>query len=48
MFDGMPWPLLLPLASLFMIWGIMKSKAEIAIDAQKELKQKAKKKSNKK
>jgi hypothetical protein len=48
MFDGMPWPLLLPLASLFMIWGIMRSKAEIAIDEQKELKQKAKKKSKKK
>jgi hypothetical protein len=48
MFDGMPWPLLLPLASLFMLWGIMRSKAEIAIDTQKELKQKAKKKSKKK
>lgn len=44
----MPWPLLLPLASVFMIWGIMRSKAEIAIEDQKELKQKAKKKSKKK
>lgn len=48
MFNGMPWPLLLPLASLFVIWGIMRSKAEIARDAQKELRRKNKKKSKKK
>jgi hypothetical protein len=48
MFDGMPWPLLLPLASLFLIWGIMRSKAEKAIEEKKELKRKSKRKGNKK
>lgn len=44
MFEGMPWSLLLPIATLFLVWGVMRSKLELAAEAKKEKKKSAKRK----
>ncbi|WP_422353940.1 hypothetical protein [Roseivirga pacifica] len=38
-FEGMPWPLVLPLAIAAMIYGIMRSKKEEEIFAKRQKKQ---------
>lgn len=43
MFQGMPWPLVLPIAIMAMIYGGMQAKAEFERKAKKEKKKKKKK-----
>lgn len=44
MFEGMPWPLVIPIAMLAMIWGSSQVKREFALAEKKRIKKKKKRK----
>jgi hypothetical protein len=43
-FEGMPWPLVLPLAIIAMVWGSIQTKREFELAARKALKKERKRK----
>ncbi len=44
MFEGMPWPLVLPIAIVAMIWGSSQVKREFALSEKKRIKKNKKRK----